>query len=266
VINLVVIDRGRVLGDALATRLAEEPALRVIRTGTSADVLWQAVKHSSVDVVLWDAVLYDAASPYRGHSGRHHGREQSDRPCAATDEVDTTTPFVILLADYDDRARLPPAIRSGVRGWVPRDASIDDLIVAIQEVSEGGTWIPPKVLTDLLGELTGAASSQDETQKLLATLTSREREVLSCLSDGLGRVEVAARLHVSTNTIRTHVQSILSKLGVNSSVAAVAIARKAGPSAMMTHHAITFDTGRRGDGRHVSASPIQNAPVPASRR
>ena len=53
--------------------------------------------------------------------------------------------------------------------------------------------------------------------------------VLSCLAEGLNRVEVAARLHVSTNTVRTHVQSILSKLDVNSSVAAVALARRARP-------------------------------------
>ncbi len=58
----------------------------------------------------------------------------------------------------------------------------------------------------------------------LDRLTPREREVLACPVEGLGRTDIAARLHVSTNTVRTHVQSILAKLGVSSSVAAVSLA------------------------------------------
>jgi len=57
-------------------------------------------------------------------------------------------------------------------------------------------------------------------------LTRRERDVLTCLVEGLNRPEVAMRLQLSTNTVRTHVQSILSKLGVNSCVAAVALVRR----------------------------------------
>jgi len=238
VINLVVIDGSRIFGDALAARLAAEPGLRVLRSATSPGVLWQAVKHSSVDVVVCDAVLYDPEGPDRGRSGQDHWADRGEGDLVANDAGATTKPFVVLLADYDDRPRLCPAVRSGVRGWVPRDASVDDLIAAIREVTEGGTWIQPKVLTYLLGELTGASPVQDAAQKLLASLTSRERDVLSCLADGLGRVEVGTRLQVSTNTVRTHVQSILSKLGVSSSVAAVALARKAGPASAMPRHKI----------------------------
>jgi DNA-binding NarL/FixJ family response regulator len=230
VIDLVVIDGSRIFGDALAARLAAEPDLRVLHSATSPGVLWHAVKNSSVDVVVCDAVLYGSQGAGGGPSGQHLGADRGDGAVAANGAPGRTRPFVVLLADYDDRPRLCPAIRTGVRGWVPRDASVDDLIAAIREVSEGGTWIQPKVLTYLIDELTGASPLQDAAQKLLSTLTSRERDVLACLADGLGRVEVAARLQVSTNTVRTHVQSILSKLGVSSSVAAVALARKAGPA------------------------------------
>jgi len=233
VIDLIVIDRGRVLVDALATRLAEEPAFRVLRTGTSAELLWQAVNRSSVDVVVCDAVLYDPAGFDHEQAEPRGGPEHDEGASSASSVRAARTPSVVLIADYDDGARLCPAIRSGIRGWVPRDASVNDLIVAIREASEGGTWIPPKVLTDLLRELTASSSSQDAKLKLLATLTSRERDVLACLTEGLGRVEVAARLHVSINTVRTHIQNILSKLGVKSSVSAVALARKAGPAAAM---------------------------------
>jgi two-component system NarL family response regulator len=97
---------------------------------------------------------------------------------------------------------------------------------------EGGTWIPPRILTEALVELTADSPQHDPTHGLLASLTPREREVLSCLTDGLRRSEVAARLQVSTNTVRTHVQSILSKLEVNSSVAAVTLTRRAGTASV----------------------------------
>jgi DNA-binding NarL/FixJ family response regulator len=134
---------------------------------------------------------------------------------------------VVLLADGPDLARIGVAVKSGIRGWVPRDATLDDLLRAVRAAADGGTWVPPKVLTLVLAELTRRPADDDPTRALLARLTPREREVLDCLADGLGRPEVAARLHVSTNTVRTHVQSILSKLGVNSSVAAVALLRRA---------------------------------------
>jgi DNA-binding NarL/FixJ family response regulator len=238
VINLVVIDGSRIFGDALAARLAAEPDMRVLRSATSLSALWQELAHSSVDVVLCDAVLFSPESPDRAQPGQRPAAARSEGGSVADDPRGANRPVVVLLADYDDRVRLCPAIRSGIRGWVPRDASADDLMAAIREASEGGTWIQPKVLTDLLRELTGVSHLLDAAQKLLATLTARERDVLACLADGLGRVEVAARLHVSTNTVRTHVQSILSKLGVNSSVAAVALARKAGASARMPRQMI----------------------------
>ena len=232
-INLAVIDGSRVFGDALVARLTAEPDIQVLRSATSSAALWQALTHSSVDVVVCDAALYDSESHSSAPQGLYGGVGSGGRPSTADDDTRVPPkPVIVLLADYDDRPRLGPAVRSGVRGWVPRDASANELVDAIRQASQGGTWIQPKVLTDLLAELTGASPLQDAAQKLLATLTSRERDVLSCLADGLGRIEVAARLHVSTNTVRTHVQSILSKLGVNSSVAAVALARKAGSPAI----------------------------------
>jgi DNA-binding NarL/FixJ family response regulator len=226
VINLVIVDGSRTFGDVVAARLAAEPDMRVLHSATSSAALSQAVSHSSVDVVVCGAALFDSEGRSHGQGGGHPSAQRATGNTAAGDDHGLRKPAVVLLADYGDRSLLCPAIRSGVRGWVPRDASVNDLIAAVRGASEGGTWIPPRLLTELLDELTGASPVQDPAQKLLAGLTSRERDVLTCLADGLGRAEVAARLHVSTNTVRTHVQSILSKLQVSSSVAAVAVARK----------------------------------------
>ena len=226
-IHLAIIDGSRIFADALAARLGAEPDIRVLRCATGAAAFRQAINQSSVDVVVGDAALFEPhGGP--GAAGPHRSQPGTDAGCTEGGARRPGCPALILLADHADRGRLVTAVQSGVRGWVPRDATVGELILASREAADGGTWIPPKVLTVILEELTWTPSADDPVQMLLASLTPRERDVLSCLADGLGRVEVAARLQVSTNTVRTHVQSILAKLGVNSSVAAVALMRKAG--------------------------------------
>jgi DNA-binding NarL/FixJ family response regulator len=224
VINLAIVESSRAFGDVLTDRLADEPDMRVLRSATSPAALPQALNRSSVDVLVCDATLFGGGQACHGS-----GDPPADRGDAAGpgDAGRPRKPAVVLLADYADRHLLCPAIRSGVRAWVPRDASVNDLIAAIRTVSIGGSWIPARILTELLDELIAPPAADDPAQKSLAGLTPRERDVLACLADGHGRAEVAARLHVSPNTVRTHVQSILSKLEVSSAVAAVALLRKA---------------------------------------
>jgi len=225
VIHLAIIDGSRVFADALAARLSVEPDIRVVRCATGRPALRQALDHSSADVVLGDDLLFDpdTPSPVAG---------AAPLPRAALDVVGRAgacgdvRPVVVLLADHTDATRLAACLRWGVRGWVLRSSSMDDLLEAIREADAGGTWIPPRELTRVLGELVWSSPADDPFQVLMGSLTRREREVLSCLVEGLDRPAVAVRLRLSTNTVRTHVQSILAKLGVNSCVAAVALVRR----------------------------------------
>lgn len=225
VIHLAIVDGSRVFADALAVRMAAEPDIRVVRCATGRITLSHALDHSSADVVLGDDALFDP-------DGSTPAPSASPLPPAPLDLVGRPgvrgrpRPVVVLLADHGDPARLAVCLRWGVRGWVLRSSTVDDLLVAIREAGAGGTSIPPKELTRALGELIWSSSADDPRTVLMGRLTQREREVLSCLVEGLDRPQVAVRLKLSTNTVRTHVQSILSKLGVNSCVAAVALVRR----------------------------------------
>jgi DNA-binding NarL/FixJ family response regulator len=249
VINLAIIESSRTFGDVLTARLAAEDDMRVLRSATSPAALWQAMNRSAIDVVVCDAAMFDV-------DGADHGAATAGRAQAGPREATgsegarlSPTPAVVLLADYRDRGLLYSAIRSGVRAWVPLDASADDLVAAIRAASDGGTWIPPRILTEVLEELTAPPPADDPSRNPLAGLTPRERDVLACLGDGLGRADVAAQLHVSTNTVRTHVQSILAKLDVGSSVAAVALYRKASPTSAGARHPRPASHGPLGRGR-----------------
>lgn len=137
-------------------------------------------------------------------------------------------PLVVLSSADSDKELASTAIRAGVRGWVSTDAPMHYLGEVIAGVLRDETWFPPALLTHVFRELTSVQRHAAHEEKLLASLTSREREVLSCLSAGMSRQAIAVQLVLSACTVRTHVQNILAKLDVHSAVAAVAMARRAG--------------------------------------
>ncbi|GAA2270742.1 MULTISPECIES: LuxR C-terminal-related transcriptional regulator [Kitasatospora] len=136
----------------------------------------------------------------------------------------------IVLATEDDTGRAVRALQAGACGWVAKDSSLPRLMAVIRGVLRGETHLPPALLTGVVRELTSARRDRTESERLVETLTPREEEVLRCMVAGLGRQAVAERLYLSPHTVRTHMQNVLGKLGVHSTLAAVAVARRAGVS------------------------------------
>ncbi|KJK55836.1 LuxR C-terminal-related transcriptional regulator [Saccharothrix sp. ST-888] len=136
----------------------------------------------------------------------------------------------IVLATEDDPSRAVRALQSGACGWVAKDSSLPRLMAVIRGVLRDETHLPPALLTGVVRELTSARRDRTESERLVETLTPREEEVLRCMVAGLGRQAVAERLYLSPHTVRTHMQNVLGKLGVHSTLAAVAVARRAGVS------------------------------------
>lgn len=215
-IEVAVVDASLAFAEAVGTAIAAEPDLSVRCAVTSTYELRRCEALTPSDVVVCDVRLFEPAT--RSGGGRRGGW-----PRPGADRADRV---VVLLADRSESGLLAPALRAGVRGWVPREGSTGELLGAVREANAGGTCVPPRLLTAALAELThgGGGRVAGGAQNRLDRLTPREREVLACLVEGLGRAEIAARLHLSPNTVRTHVQSILTKLGVSSSVGAVSLA------------------------------------------
>lgn len=134
----------------------------------------------------------------------------------------------VVLAERDDPRRAAAALQAGASGWVAKDCSLVRLLAVIRGVLRDETHLPPALLTSVLRELTAARKHRTESERLVESLTPREREVLRCMVAGLGRKAVAERLFLSPHTVRTHMQNVLGKLGVHSTLAAVALARRAG--------------------------------------
>ena len=135
---------------------------------------------------------------------------------------------VVVLAAADDPRRTVRALQAGASGWVAKESSLGRLTAIVRGVLRDETHIPPLLLTGVVRELTAARRDRTESERLVESLTPREQQVLRCMVAGLGRQAVADRLYLSPHTVRTHMQNVLGKLGVHSTLAAVALARRAG--------------------------------------
>ena len=152
---------------------------------------------------------------------------------AATAQVvrQPAAPRVLVLTTYDTDEYVYDALAAGASGFLLKDARPEDLIDGVRVVAEGEALLAPGVtrrLIDLFVHGTRARASR--TDDRLAALTGREREVLGLLARGMSNAEIAAALHISGNTAKTHVARILAKLELRDRVHAVIVAHQSGPA------------------------------------
>jgi DNA-binding NarL/FixJ family response regulator len=235
-IRVLVVDDHRIFAESLAAALAAEPDVEVAAAGSGPAALRclerAAAEGRRFDVMLVDADLGIATAP----GGPVVARAVPDNGDGFVDGISlvaavrTARPAVrtVVLAEKDDPRRAALALQAGASGWVAKDCSLQRLLTVIRGVLRDETHLPPALLTGVLRELTAARKHRTESERLVESLTPREREVLRCMVAGLGRKAVAERLFLSPHTVRTHMQNVLGKLGVHSTLAAVALARRAG--------------------------------------
>jgi DNA-binding NarL/FixJ family response regulator len=133
-------------------------------------------------------------------------------------------PAIVVLTAYADTAAALSAVRAGAVGFVPKNASVDQVIGAVRAAGLGGSWLPRELLAKLVAE------HQDPvgTPQLIAQLTAREQQVLSLMVSGLDRNGIAEKLNQSPNTVRTHIRNVIVKLNCHSAIEAVALGLRAG--------------------------------------
>ena len=208
-IRVLIVDQHLAFRDALATRLQTEPDVAVLAKAHTAEFAASVLVGRSADVILLDADLPD-------QSAIAFCSEMVKRP---------DPPRIIMLSVGSEPERIVAAVRAGAAAWIRKDESVDHLLSVIRGVVRGESWLPPRELGVVLHLLIENQEHRRDSDDLLAVLTPRERDVLFLLVEGAGRNEVAKRLQLSANTVRTHLQSLMSKFGVHSTLEVVALAR-----------------------------------------
>jgi DNA-binding NarL/FixJ family response regulator len=208
-LRTLLADDHRGFAQALAGRLGAHPRFDEVCTAYSAERALTLVKSHQFDVLLLDAGLCET-------SGLGVMREMlKQRP----------QPAVVVVSGLEDVDQVIDALAGGARAWVPKDAPLDDLLQAVEDALQNQIWLPRGLLGEVLGVLLARPAVSRRTPSFVDNLTPRQVEVLNCLAAGMSRVQIADHLVLSPHTVRTHVQEILRKAGVHSTLAALARAR-----------------------------------------
>jgi two-component system nitrate/nitrite response regulator NarL len=207
-IAVLLVDDHRVFAEVLAMRLRGERGIGEVEIAFSIGTARAMANRIHPDVVLLDYGL-------AGESGLDliaQLEEQGKRP-----------PVVMVSAGHDPRL-IVEALERGAEAWVPKDAGFDVLLGAVAEVLRGHLYLPPEALRSVVERLVEQAHGPTTPEhSFVDDLSSRELEVLRCLVRAEDTAMIARTLGVAPSTARTHLQSLLRKLGVHSRLQAVAL-------------------------------------------
>jgi DNA-binding NarL/FixJ family response regulator len=135
-------------------------------------------------------------------------------------------PVVVLTASTDDRD-VVEAVRAGARGYLLKDAAIEEIVASVRAAAGGDAWISPHVTGALLDQLR-ATGSVPPNEPAPVELSDREREVLALIVAGKDNAAIGRELYISAGTVRKSVSNILAKLGVDNRVEAAVYAVRRG--------------------------------------
>ena len=133
---------------------------------------------------------------------------------------------VLILTTFDDDDYVYGALRAGASGFLVKDMALDDILTAIRVIAAGDAMTAPGVTRRLIAQFAGQPRSGHKPREV-AGITDREREVLRLVGLGMSNAEIAAALHITMGTAKTHVARLLAKLGARDRVQLVIIAYEA---------------------------------------
>jgi DNA-binding NarL/FixJ family response regulator len=190
-----------------------EDGIEVVGEATNGAEAIEAVRRTRPDVVLMDIRMPEM-----------DGLEATRRILTGA----SSEPRVIMLTTFDLDHYVYAALSAGASGFLLKDVTPEHLVAAVRMVRSGDALLAPAITRRLVERFAGRSAETATIHRDLSTLTPRELEVLRLLARGLSNAELAADLHLSEATVKTHVARILAKLGLRDRVQAVVVAYETG--------------------------------------
>ncbi|WP_330287362.1 response regulator transcription factor [Streptomyces sp. NBC_00576] len=203
--RVVVADDQTVVREGIVMLLGLLPGIEVVGAAGDGDEAVQLVAELAPDVVLMDLRMprCDGVEATRRIRAEYPGTQ------------------VVVLTTFADDESLFRALRAGARGYLTKDADGDEIVRAVHSVLSGDAGLSPSIQRRLLERLTEPEKKQDAPAEPPDGLTTRETEVLMLIADGLSNQEIAIKLHVSTATVKTHINNLFAKTGIKDRAQAV---------------------------------------------
>ena len=247
-IGIVVADDHEVVRAGFAALLATQPDFSVLGTAADGAEAVRACRELRPDVVLMDVrmpgidgieatrrLIGEANAPVGGGAG--DGRAGDGRVSGGAvsgGAGGAWAPKVLILTTFDLDEYVFDALRAGASGFLLKDATAERLFDAVRVVAAGEALLAPGVTRRLISEFARlqpqavAGPTAAGRPGALTALTPRETEVLCLVAEGLSNTEIAKRLVVTEETVKTHVSRILAKLGLRDRTQAVVVAYESG--------------------------------------
>ena len=195
-ITCLIVDDHEGVREGLRLSLSRAPHIRVVGEASDGASAVALAERRRPDVVIMDV--------------RMPGMDGLEATKLITEK--TPDSHVLIFTAYSERSLLGRGLESGAKGYILKEAPRETLVRAIEKVSKGETFVDPALMTAFL-----PGKGED-------MLTTREREILQLLADGMSNADVAAKLFISQETVKSHVRHILTKLEADTRTHAVAIA------------------------------------------
>ena len=211
-IRVLIVDDQQLVREGFAAILANETDIEVVARSADGREALRVVRESRPDVIVMDVRM----PVLDGIAATH---EITRRPDA---------PKVLVLTTFDLDEYVYEAMKAGASGFLLKDAPPGRLAEAIRAVHAGEMLIDPVVTRRLVERFVRRPPTSTTVPAQLSSLSDRELEILRELARGSSNAEIAARLFVSAATVKTHVASILRKLGLRDRVHAVVLAYECG--------------------------------------
>lgn len=217
--TILIVDDHQLFREGVKRILDFEESFDVVAEGDDGtDVIDLYMEHQP------DVVLMDINMP------RMNGVEATEQLMGQFPDAK-----VIMLSIHDDETYVTHALKSGALGYMLKEMDADEIVQAIKVVSNGGSYLHPKITHNLVQEFRRLSErehkgsfQQAEIRRPLHLLTKRECEVLQLLTDGQSNRVIGETLFISEKTVKNHVSSILQKMNVNDRTQAVVMAIKNG--------------------------------------
>jgi len=210
-LRVLVADDQDLVRDGFCVILDAQPDMTVVgEAGDGAEAV-RAALHLCPDVVLMDVRM-----PVK------NGIAATAEICAATSSR------VLMLTTFDLDEYVYDALHAGASGFLLKNMRRAELVSAVRTVAAGDSLLAPSVTRRLIADMIDRTAPAPRAARALTSLTARETDTLRLVARGLSNVEVAAHLHVSENTVKTHVSNVLTKLNVRDRVQAVIVAYESG--------------------------------------